>query len=108
MALIAVLVYVGTIDRVGRRLPVYTAYTILTILLFFIVGLFYSTSDSAKNVPVGVCGLRVRPKAHGSIQIAMVCIWQPCFSLYAKSYYIIASELPSLQLRSEFKVSTLC
>lgn len=51
-ALIAVIIYVGIIDRVGRRIPVCTAYTILTVVLWVIGGLFYSKSKSSQTVLV--------------------------------------------------------
>lgn len=82
MALLAVIIYVGIIDRVGRRWPVCIAYTILTVMLWLIGALYYAQSAASETV-----------------LLILVCIWQPCFSLYTKSYYIIASELPSLQLR---------
>jgi len=82
VALLAILFYFVAIDRIGRRLPTCTTYTILTIVLWLIGALYYIHTTAASNA-----------------LLALVCIWQPCFTLYTTSYYVIASELPSVQLR---------
>ena len=54
MALLAVVIYVGIIDRVGRRLPICIVYTILTVVLWIIGGLYYSQSKATQNVLVSI------------------------------------------------------
>ena len=52
MSLVAVVVYVGIIDRVGRRLPVNIVYTLITVILFIIGGLYYNKSRATGNTLV--------------------------------------------------------
>ncbi|GFZ46551.1 hypothetical protein JCM24511_03771 [Saitozyma sp. JCM 24511] len=82
VALIAILFYFVVIDRLGRRLPTCTTYTTLTVVLWLVGALYYVKTAAAQTA-----------------LLALVCIWQPCFTLYTTSYYVIASELPSVQLR---------
>ena len=53
MALLAVIIYVGIIDRVGRRWPVCIAYTILTVCLWLIGALYYAQTAASGTGLVG-------------------------------------------------------
>ena len=52
VALVAIIIYVGIIDRIGRRLPICITYTVLTAVLFIIGGLFYNKSQATQRVLV--------------------------------------------------------
>lgn len=56
MALLAVIIYVGIIDRVGRRWPVCIAYTILTVCLWLIGALYYAQTAASGTVLVSSSG----------------------------------------------------
>lgn len=98
VALIAVFVYAYTIDRCGRRWTICLAYSLITVLLFIIGALWYSDSEATQTVLVSN-NLPSRKYRTNMSQLIMVCLWQPCFTIYSNSYYLLAAELPSMQLR---------
>ena len=42
IAFVAVCIYAGLVDKVGRRIPINSAFTFLTLLLWLIGGVYYT------------------------------------------------------------------
>ncbi|GFZ52130.1 hypothetical protein JCM24511_09903 [Saitozyma sp. JCM 24511] len=82
IGLAAVIVFTFTVDKIGRRPILCPSYTIMSGILWVIGGVYYAGSAASQRV-----------------LLALVCIWQPAFTVFGNSYFLLASELPTAQLR---------
>jgi len=84
--LLAVILWVLTADKVGRRLIVNGCQTLVLAVLFTVGGLQWSGAITG-NV------------AAGTALLFICCIWTFCFTIIALAYYVYSAELPSALLR---------
>ena len=82
-----IVIYALLADKIGRRSPVTMGFTFLNATLWVLGGLYYRTGTS---------------KATSIVLVVICCAWTAANGIVTNNFYLMASELPSAQLRSKY------
>lgn len=98
----ALIVWVLSVDKLGRRWFVAVGQTIAVFSCFTVGGLWY-TGASSGNAAAGTA-LVSQGIACADLELFICCVWTFSFQFVAKSYYLYSAEIPSAVLRSEYQL----
>ncbi|KAK5053225.1 hypothetical protein LTR84_002199 [Exophiala bonariae] len=84
--LLAVLLWAGSVDKLGRRTIINTCQTATCGILFIVGGLHWSGATTGNA-------------SAGTALLVICCFWTFFFTIIAMSYYVFSAELPSALLR---------